>query len=88
MDELLSGLPGVVSIADDLVVYGADKAEHDRHLHLLLQRARAKQLVLNAAKCTIGASEVPFFGNIYSAEGVRPDPEKVQAIRDFTPPGQ
>ena len=47
------GLPGVLSIADDITVYGKDEQEHDRNLHLLMQRARERGLVFNASKCDI-----------------------------------
>lgn len=86
MDRLLEGLPGVVSIADDITVYGKDEQDHDNNLHLLMQRARDRGLVFNSSKCQIKAKEIPFFGNIYSKDGVRPDPSKVQAITDLKPP--
>ena len=47
MDSILDGLPGVVSIADDITVYGI---EHDRHLHGLMMRAREKGLIFNPQK--------------------------------------
>ena len=30
--------------------------------------------------------ELPFLGHIVSAEGIKPDPEKVEAIRQLPPP--
>ena len=86
MDDVLQDLPGIVSIADDITVYGSDDQVHDKNLHLLMERAREKGLVFNPNKCFIRKTEIPFFGNIYSATGVRPDPAKVQAITDLLPP--
>ena len=86
MDDMLLGLPGIVSITDDITVYGKDEAEHDQNLLKLMERAKQKGLVFNPKKCFIKQTEVPFFGNIYSATGVRPDPAKVQAITELTPP--
>ena len=40
MDVVLEDLPGVVSIADDIVCTGKDDKEHDRNLHLLVARAQ------------------------------------------------
>ena len=37
MDDILEGLPGVISIADDITVYGKDEREHDQNLHQLMQ---------------------------------------------------
>ena len=86
MDSILDGLPGIVSIVDDITLYGTSEVEHDRHLHGLMTRAREKGLIFNPQKCHIKTSKVPFFGNIYSKEGVRPDPAKVQAIMDISSP--
>ena len=86
MDRILDNLPGVVSIADDIVIYGADQETHNRNLHGLMERARAQGLVFNPQKCCINSPEVSFFGHIYSKAGVRPDPKKVQAICDLKAP--
>ena len=86
MDDVLLNLPGVVSIADDITVHGNDEAEHDPNFHMLMKRAQEKGIGFNKDKCQIKQKEVPFFGNIYSESGVRPDPSKVQAIKDLTVP--
>ena len=40
--EVLQGLPGVVCIADDVVIHGRDTEEHDQHLDMFLLRCREK----------------------------------------------
>ena len=77
MDDILDGLSGVVSIADDIVVHAATPEEHSQRLINLLNRARETGLVFNPAKCFISQPQVHFFGNIYSRNGVHPDPAKV-----------
>ena len=86
MDDILRDLPGVVSIADDIIVFGSSREEHDNNLRCLMERANERGLVFNPVKCHINVPEVQFFGNIYGKDGVRPDPAKVQAINDFAPP--
>ena len=86
MDEILDGLEGVVSIADDITVFGETQSQHDERLAKLMARAREKGLIFNYEKCHIGRSEVTFFGNVYSAQGVRPDPAKVEAIQQIKRP--
>lgn len=76
MQEIVDGLPGVVSIHDDIAVHGPNVTEHDKNLHLLMQRAREKGLVFSPKKCNIRQSEIVFFGNIYSADGVDQIPQK------------
>ena len=86
MDQILEGLPGVVSIADDIAISGDHDSAHDANLHLLMQRARAVNLVFNEEKSLIKAQEIAFFGNLYSKNGVRADPRKVEAIRNLNAP--
>ena len=86
MDEVLFGLDGVISIADDICVFGRDPEEHSKRLRELMNRARDKGLVFNADKCSINLKEITFFGQVYSAAGVAPDPAKVKAIKSIRRP--
>lgn len=86
MDQILEGLDGVVSIADDVVVYGEDDDAHDRNLHKLMKRAENTGLVFNSNKCAIKQSSVSFFGNIYTTEGIKPDPAKINDIQKMPTP--
>lgn len=86
MDNVLDDLPGVVSIADDITVHGKDDREHDENLHQLMERAGQRGLVFNGEKCFIKMKKVTFYGSVYSADGITPDPEKVQAIVDIPTP--
>ena len=43
-------------------------------------------LTLNQEKCTFGAHEIRFWGLLISAEGVRPDPVKVEALDHLITP--
>ena len=86
IDQCFEGLSGVETIVDDILVYGRTKAEHDENLRKVLERSREKGIKLNADKLEVGLTEVHYFGNVLSAEGLKPDPQKVAAIRDMNPP--
>ena len=86
IEELLTGLPGCKNISDDIIVFGKDQATHDANLHQVLDRLKSHNLRLNKAKCHFSKSEVMFYGHIFSAEGLRPDQRKVEAIQLATPP--
>ena len=43
-------------------------------------------LTLNRAKCLFDQSQIRFFGYVLSAEGISPDPAKVQALREAERP--
>ena len=82
MDIILEQCYGTIGIADDVLVYGRDKSEHDAHLNSLMQVASH---VFNSKKCEIN-DIVKFFGTIYDSNGAHPDPDKISAIRDLPPP--
>ena len=83
--ELLTGLPGCNNISDDIIVFGKGKDEHDRNLRVVLQRLQDNNLRLNEAKCEFSKSEVSFYGHILSSSGIKPDPQKVEAIHNASP---
>lgn len=86
MDEIIEKVNGCVGIADDLIIYGVSDADHDANLINLMETAREAGLVFNSAKCTIRATEIEFFGSVYSTEGIRPDPSKVEGIQGMPTP--
>ena len=67
------------------MVHGRGK-EHDERLEALFDRLTKYELTLRAEKCTLGQQEVKWFGHIFSKQGMSPDPEKVQTIKDWPEP--
>ncbi|CAI5702336.1 unnamed protein product [Peronospora effusa] len=59
---------------------------HKRHLNAVLQTLGDAQLYVNLQKCVIGVPEIPVLGCIVGAHGVRADPEKVKAIKEWPVP--
>ena len=86
LHDALEGLEGVVCVADDIVVTGANKADHDANLHALLQRCVEKGISLNRKMCTFYCPQILFLGHVITAEGVSADPAKVRAITDMPEP--
>lgn len=84
--QRLEDLEGVVNVIDDILVWGADKEQHNNRLRQLLDRIRSINLKLNKDKCKIGMTEIQYIGPIMSAEGLKPDQEKVRAIMDMRQP--
>ena len=50
MDLIMERCPGVISIHDDIVVYGVSNEDHDANLINLLNVAQIEGLVLNSKK--------------------------------------
>ena len=53
----------------------------------MLKRLREYNITLRREKCHFGQPEVLWFGNVYSCQGMSPDPAKVQIIKDWPAPG-
>ncbi|XP_064642786.1 uncharacterized protein LOC135497049 [Lineus longissimus] len=86
MDDVLEGLTCTVGIADDVIVGGEGDAHHDSNLVALMEKSGPAGVVFNSTKCLIRKPSVPFFGNLYSSRGVRPDPGKVKDIAEMPVP--
>ena len=86
MDLIMERCPGVISIHDDIVVYGVSEEDHDANLVNFLNVAQIEGLVLNSKKLELKRPRVSFFGAEYSADGMHPCPKKIQGITEMTPP--
>jgi hypothetical protein len=86
MVEILTGLDGVEVLMDDILIHGSDLSQHNERLEKCLHRLKEKGVRLNDAKCQYRKKALCYFGCIISGDGIRPDPSKVQAIRDLPAP--
>ena len=92
VQECLADVRGVKMIRDDILVvgYGATDVEaqsdHDRNVARLLERARQVNLKLNKSKVKLKKTEVKFMGHVISNEGLKPDPDKVSAMKNMPKP--
>ena len=80
MDQLLSGLPGILAVHDDMTVHGRDEQAHDAALYNLMKRAEEHGLTFNSTKCFIRQPKIEFFGRTFSADGISPDQAKIQGM--------
>jgi hypothetical protein len=76
----------MVVFIDDILVYSKNEAEHDKHLHTVLQRLREHRLYAKLSKCDFWLKEIKFLGHTISQEGIAVDPNKVQEVMDWKPP--
>ena len=86
MDQITDRFPGIIAIHDDICVYGKDMAEHDHNLLHLMKMDQGQGLVFNSSKCAICQPKISFYGAIFTVQGMRPDPAKVQALQDLPAP--
>ena len=86
VDDEFSDIPGVLAVHDYIIVSAADTEEHDTALSKVLKRARERNINFNKKKAQLRVTEVKYLGNIVSATGFTPDPEKIRAITKMPPP--
>ena len=92
LHEQLSGLDRVEILRDDILVAGYGdiqeeaEANHDQNLRKLLDRARKVNLKLNSKKMNLKKQQVKFMGHVITKDGLKPDPDKVKAVKNMCKP--
>ena len=82
MDYAFRGLIGkfIEIYQDDLTVFSKDGIAHIGHLKQVFERCREFGISLNPAKSVFGVTEGKLLGHIICKEGVKIDPERIEAI--------
>ncbi|KAG8478689.1 hypothetical protein CXB51_028510 [Gossypium anomalum] len=75
----------VVVFIDDILLYSKTEVKHD-HLRVVLQVLKEKEFYAKFSKCEFWLREVAFLGHVVSAEGIKVDPRKIEAILEWKPP--
>ena len=86
MNSMLSELPGVLYLMDDVLIFSKNQAEHDAHLEAVLKRIESADVTLNPSKCEFSKSELKFFRHIINNQVVKAVPAKTKVILDMHPP--
>lgn len=86
MHRVTSGLEGVHSYLDDLVIHGKTWQEHLSRLQLLFERLAAAGLTVNLSKSEFGHAKLVFLGHQVGGGEVRPVNAKVEAIAALSEP--
>ena len=90
--QALDGLPGLLDVHDDMVIYRFNDtdeqadANHDRNLERFLQRCREKGIKLSKSKLKLKCTEFPYLGHLDTKEGLKPDPDKIKAVQEMSRP--
>ena len=82
MNEIFHDMSDVcVVYIDDLMIFmSTDSQDHDRIMLEVLRRLCDNDLFVKPEKCRFRVTEVNFLGMIVSCNGIKMDPEKVNAI--------
>ena len=86
MNDILEGLPGVLCLVDDTIIFARTQEEHDQRLRAALQRLSDANVTLNEEKCAFSQRRIHFLGYILDENGIRPDPDKTAAVKNMNTP--
>ncbi|XP_065077663.1 uncharacterized protein K02A2.6-like [Ochlerotatus camptorhynchus] len=86
ISTLLDGLDNMDVSMDDILIYATSEAKLKEITANVIDRLDRTGLKLNKEKCRFAVRSVKFLGHIVSAEGLKPDDEKIMAIRRLKVP--
>ena len=88
MNEVLKDLLNtcVIVYVDNILCFSKDIETHKVHLQQIFDRLNKANLKLKHSKCLFPTDSVRYSGHILSANGVRPNPEKLDVIKNYPVP--
>ena len=88
MDAVLAGLRWQTCLVylDDIIVFAPDFDTHIQRLDEVFKRLAASNLSLKPSKCELFREEVAYLGHVVSADGIKPQADKIDKIQRFPVP--
>ena len=86
MNAILERLPGVLCMMDDIIIFGASSEQHDERVRAVSRRLEDNGVTLNIAKGEFAKSSITYLGHVVTADGIKADPAKVQAVKEMPQP--
>ncbi len=86
LDEVLAKLESITGIANDCLVHGTNDRQHDVALLMLFHAARLNGIKFNSRKMQFKTTEVKFYGQVITPQGMQLDNTHTEAIREMEPP--
>jgi len=73
----------VIGFVNDILVYSRGRDNHADHLRAVLQTLHQHQLYAKFSKCEFWLDFVKFIGHVVSKEGIKLDPQKITAVKNW-----
>src|SRR5690349_4952694 len=88
MNDMFRDLIGKVLFVyiDDVTIYTKTFKEHMEVLEEVLRRIQKHRMYIKPKKCTFAAEEVHLLRHIINKEGVKTDPSKISAVKEYPVP--
>jgi hypothetical protein len=74
----------VILFLDEIFIYSKLEEDHEHHLRMVLQVLREHHLYSKLGKCSFYQKQIHYLGHIISKDGIAVDPEKIEAIREWS----
>ncbi len=71
---------------DDILIFSSSMEEHISHVRDVLKRLLENKLYVKAEKCEFHVPSVSFLGFVVEKGQLRPDPSKVEAVKEWPVP--
>ncbi|CAM4581181.1 unnamed protein product [Lepidochelys kempii] len=87
VDQLLRGMESfAVAYIDDICVFSQTWEDHVSQVREVLDRLQGAGLTVKAEKSKVGMAEVSYLGHRVGSGRLKPEPAKVEVIRDWPAP--
>lgn len=71
---------------DDVVIFSKSLSEHLDHIRIIFKKFREVNLKIQLDKSEFLSKEVAFLGHLITPEGIKPNPSKISAIKNYPLP--
>uniref|UniRef100_A0A914E6X7 Reverse transcriptase domain-containing protein n=1 Tax=Acrobeloides nanus TaxID=290746 RepID=A0A914E6X7_9BILA len=75
-----------LAFLDDIILCSNSMEEHLRDIDYFLEVMIKNNLKLRMDKCQWARKEIKYLGYVISKDSIRPDPKKIEAIKNIKPP--
>ncbi|CAH2014093.1 unnamed protein product [Acanthoscelides obtectus] len=88
MDNILRGIQNEKCLVylDDIIIFSTSLQEHISRLREVFERLRQSNFKIQLDKSEFLRKEVSYLGHVVTADGVKPNPDKIKAITEFKIP--
>lgn len=88
MDSVLKDCIGKICLVylDDIIIYSTSLQEHLGNIREIFERLRKANFKIQLDKSEFMKKELAFLGHIVTTGGIKPNPDKIQAIKCFPIP--
>ncbi|CAM4378810.1 unnamed protein product [Lepidochelys kempii] len=87
VDQLLRGMESFAgAYIDDICVFSQTWEDHVSQVRQVLNRLQGAGLTVKVEKCKVGMAEVSYLGHRVGSGCLKPEPAKVEVIRDWPAP--